>query len=451
MYSSKKQFFFLVFLFIYSQVYQSIKLKTTSQSGLNTEKSKSEFSIKLTKVETKSSAMSFIAEMHSYLNTKSNGTYFQLKSHSQYAKENQNGKSGKKNDESEKEPVIDDKIDVPLKNYHNTQYIGNIGLGNPPQNIPVIFDTGSGNLWVTSSLCDSESCLKNPNTFKRNDSSTYVNLGYGLEVQFGTGLVQGEVNEDSMMIDTLSIKEQMFAEILSEDGDVFGEQFSGILGLGFKALAAYDSKPPFDSIIENKLLKSNIITFYYGDQDGEAGQVNFGYIDSDLYVGELSYFPVIDQYYWTIELFDILYDGKSLGLCPEGCKAAVDSGTTLLGGPSDDILTLLTALPVDNDCHGFDSLSQITFIFKSVDKKEINFPLSKKDYLMKELNEESKELECRALFIPLDVPEPHGPVWIFGDVFMQRYFTVFDRDTNTVGFAKANHSKSQKSPSRANS
>ena len=47
---------------------------------------------------------------------------------------------------------------IPMRNYENSLYISTIGIGNPIQSLPVIFDTGSGNLWVTSSKCDSNSC-----------------------------------------------------------------------------------------------------------------------------------------------------------------------------------------------------------------------------------------------------------------------------------------------------
>jgi hypothetical protein len=67
---------------------------------------------------------------------------------------------------------------------------------------------------------------------------------------------------------------------LDQTGDVFEEaQFSGILGLGFPGLAAYDVVPVFDSIIEDNLLDSNVISFYYTYNEDQDGEISFGFID----------------------------------------------------------------------------------------------------------------------------------------------------------------------------
>jgi hypothetical protein len=48
--------------------------------------------------------------------------------------------------------------------------------------------------------------------------------------------------------------------------------------------------------------------------------------------------------------------------------------------------------------------------------------------------------ECQPAFMPIDVPAPRGPIFVFGEYFLRKFYTVFDRDENVLGFAHANHS-----------
>ena len=325
---------------------------------------------------------------------------------------------------------------VALKNYQNSQYIGIIEIGNPPQSLPVIFDTGSGNLLLTSSKCKSYTCSLHK-SYDSDQSDTFNSIGDEIEVYFGTGSIKGKISEDEFNLGNIIIPNQIFGEIIEENGSVFStSDFSGILGLGYPDLASYDNVPVFDSIINNKLLDKNIISFYYSYNEDEDGEIGLGYINKDKYKGKLRYYDVIDKYYWTIKLDDILINGKSLNLCDKelGCKVVLDTGTTLITGPSRDLKILLDNIPVSNECDGYKNAPKISFVMNG----DV-YDMEPDEYIIKSKDEKG-ENNCRALVMSLDVEPPHGPLWILGDVFMQKYYTVFDRDNDRVGIALAKHS-----------
>lgn len=226
---------------------------------------------------------------------------------------------------------------VLLKNYLDAQYYGEIGIGSPAQNFTVIFDTGSSNLWVPSAKCYFSLACYFHSRYKSSKSTTYTSIGKSCEINYGSGSISGFFSQDNVQVGDVVVKDQVFIEATREGSLTFLlAKFDGILGLGFQEISVGNATPVWYNMVQQDLVSDEVFSFWLNrDPTAQAGgEIVFGGVDEKHFKGKHTYVPVTKKGYWQIEIGDIFVGNQSTGVCEGGCAAVVDSGTSLLAGPT---------------------------------------------------------------------------------------------------------------------
>ncbi|CAA9987948.1 aspartyl protease, putative [Plasmodium knowlesi strain H] len=339
-----------------------------------------------------------------------------------------------------------------LLNFHNSQFIGDIEIGTPPQNFKVVFDTGSSNFAVPSTKCVKGGCVPHKK-FNPDKSSTYTRQLKGNKesiytyIQYGTGTSILEHGYDDVNLKGLRIKHQSVGLAIEESLHPFSElPFDGIVGLGFSD-PDFSSKKGYgmsliETIKKQNLLKRNIFSFYVPKKLQEPGSITFGSANRKyaLEGRQIEWFPVISIYFWEINLVDVQLSDQNLKICENRkCRAAIDTGSSLLTGPSSLMQPLIENLYLQKDCSNKSSLPNISFILKNVEGKDVKFDFTPDDYILEETDEEDNSVQCVIGIMSMDVPAPRGPIFVFGNVFIRKYYSIFDNDHKLVGLIEARH------------
>lgn len=325
------------------------------------------------------------------------------------------------------------------KAVHKSAYFGELSIGNPPQNFSVVFDTGSGNLIVPGGGCQSIACTRHDRFFmKKSSTVSHVNCD-GSEVEsgeqpdivtitFGTGEITGDCLTDKICIGQVC-SEGAFISATDESAHPFAAfSFDGVLGLALPIMAQSDTFSLLSRMDVGNALQSPLFSIFLSDSSHEPSEITFGEVREDHMASELFWVPVSrTSGYWQVQIDDITLDNKEQNICTD-CQVAVDTGTSELAGPSSLISKLRQLLGVKSDCSNFDNLPDLGFV---IGQKILN--LSPVDYVDKQGS------FCSVSLMPLDVPPPKGPLFVFGIPFLQKFFTVYDHHEQRVGFAVAKH------------
>jgi len=263
-------------------------------------------------------------------------------------------------------------------------------------------------------------------------------------IRYGSGACGGSVSTDTVKFGEFSVTGQHVGETTEEPGTVFQTaNFDGILGLAFKSIAVGGYPPVFETIVGQHGSSSDFLpqfAFYLG-KDGADGELSLGSYNTERFEGELNWVPLSSATYWQFP-FTSFKVGDGVEACPCGsCQAIADSGTSLIAGPTDQIQKINEKIGADYeglvDCESLSTLPNVDITISGQ-----KYSLAADDYILK-VNQMGQEY-CMSGFQSLEI----SGLWILGDVFMRKYYTVFHYgngsttgdDYAKVGFALAKHS-----------
>ncbi|KAG2142917.1 acid protease [Suillus bovinus] len=327
----------------------------------------------------------------------------------------------------------------------DTSFYGSLAVGTPPYAFDVILDTGSSDMWIASSACQS-ACAGTGN-FDSAKSSTFQDMNRSFSITYDKGYAAGTIGQDVVQMAGFTISHQTFGVVTTTAANFLQNPVTGIFGLAWQSLAVSGAMPFWQALASNGQWSQPLMAFHLTRflNDSRAGQLEpggsftMGYANESLYTGTIDYqdIPNGQASYWLQQITSMTVQGKSISL-PSGSAsyAAIDTGTTLVAGPAASIAAIYAQIPgsqpVTGSWEGFYSYPCDTAVVVEISFGGPHWTISPGDFAF--ASTASTPNECYGAFYA--IPTSDGtPSWILGDTFLKNVYSVFRYDTPSVGFA----------------
>jgi hypothetical protein len=229
-------------------------------------------------------------------------------------------------------------------------------------------------------------------------------------------------------------------------------EFDGVLGMGLAGLSQTSEFNFLDSAAASAAWDpmpgaERTFSVFLAISDQEQSEITFGgWQVSRLQDGEeLAWQSVQDPDlgYWQLDILSITANGIKTNFCDDGCRAVVDTGTSLLGVPSslgqDLAIALRHSATSERLCDGPGPqleirLANFTIVLDPVD-------YARPEFAGQELVAAGQSnSSCVPMLMHIDLPQPLSPkTLILGEPVLQRFYTAFDAGAKRIGFATARH------------
>lgn len=324
----------------------------------------------------------------------------------------------------------------------DASYSGQVSIGTPAQTFNVILDTGSSDLWVEGADCSG--CTGDTYDPSKSSSTSANNASFS--ISYGSGDASGTLIKDSVSMAGFAVASQTFATVTSMTANLIPSSVNGIMGLAWEALAYSKAVPWWVTLASSSSWDQKLFAFYLkryrdvasaGSSESDGGVANFGGLDSSLYSGDITYVPVTaNPQYWQIKM-DSVQVGSTTVDIGDSNIIAVDTGTTLIGGPANVVANVYAAIPNSRAMTGsYKSYyeypcSQSVTVTLNVG----GFPITIKDNDFNLGSYGDDKTYCTGGVFVQTLSASSPVQWIVGATALKNAYTVFRYDPAAVGFA----------------
>jgi len=328
---------------------------------------------------------------------------------------------------------------------YDSDYYGSLAIGTPLTSFNVILDTGSSDLWVAGSSCGS--ACNGIAMFNPSSSSSFTNLTSSFAIVYGSGEAGGYLGQDIVEMAGFSVSNQGFAVVNEVSTGLLTSPVSGLMGLAWQALASSGDMPFWQTLASSGAMDSALFAVQlrrYTNASNPSslepgGELTLGTTNSSLYTGSIDYLDIPttpSPSYWSLTLSSLTVQGTAISL-GSGATAAIDTGTTNIGGPSSAIQAIYAAIPgssaATGEWAGYYQYPCSTSVTVTLSFGGNTWTMSSADFKFTSLSSS----ECIGAFFETSSTTTTGstPSWIIGDAFLKNVYSVFRYNPPSVGFA----------------
>lgn len=330
---------------------------------------------------------------------------------------------------------------VPLENFMEFQFYGPIEVGSPPQEVLVCFDTGSSDLWVPGGSC--AKCAGQAR-FNRSQSQSFQDSPDDrFAVQYGSGKVSGHFGQDVVQVAGFTVKQADVGVVTTEEESMARMKADGLLGMAFDGLSTFSHPPLFFLLLEQYPALDSVFAFYLSpDPNTNGSELHIGGFDADYMASINAQWQITDvlpQYglwtFWRIQLHAVNIGGNG-NLCKDGCVAFVDSGTSLIGIPGTLYLKFLydvASYAQKKGCYcGFVQYGFQCFLCGPDKFPPMRIGIGGKHFYVLDGSDYTL---CVGMTCIVLVQPSGQQMWVLGDVFMKKFYSLYDVEKKQLGFA----------------